>query len=214
MSPLLTALASWATTIMIAVAPHSPYLSSFSRTAEGLATAAVEAPVFAGEHGAEQTLALELAIALGESGFRVDAPGDCRGLPPGSPKCTPERASSFGLFQINKGNLAWLGAAREDLVGEPLVQARLALKLVRQSFKNCAGRPLVERLGWYANGGDGCAESSAGRARMKHAQTILAQHPFVFPKIECEQGYQPWRGTCVGNAEYIERNLAGEVTKP
>lgn len=185
MTPLASALALWATSIMNQLAPSSPHASTFSHTAEGMAIAAVETPVFAGEQGPVRTLALELAIALGESGFNPHATGDCPNLPPGSPRCSMERhAQSLGLFQIGKSNLRWLGLAEDDLVGEPLVQARAALKLVAQSFKVCVNKPVDERLGWYARGGDGCQESGAGRARMRHARSILATHPFTPPSPE------------------------------
>jgi len=170
-------LVSWALTAAINLAaPGSP--PSLDRVADGVVTAAEENPAFAGEDGVAQTVAVLLAIAWRESGFKVAAAGDCPGLAPGSRECTADkRAQSLGLFQIGRGNAGWLGVSVADLTGEPVVQARIALRMVRTSFKICATRPLEERLGWFHHGHEGCSDSSAGRARMRLAREILRRWP-------------------------------------
>lgn len=171
----MTPLAAWALSVMVGLAASSPYRATFDATAEGLVEAAQAAPLFTGDQGVEQTIAVELAIAFRESGFKVDATGDCNGLPAGSPLCPRARAMSLGLFQISRFNAPWLGVTADDLVGPPKTQATLALVMIRRSFQICVNKPLEERLGWYAVGGEGCKDSGAGRARMRLAKSILVR---------------------------------------
>lgn len=172
-------LATWAAMVMVGLASDvSPYRGTFETTAAGIADAATEAPLFAGDLGVEQTIAVLLAIAWKESSFNTQAAGDCPDLPAGSPLCTLALgARALGLFQVWKTNAPPLNVDVDDLLGPPKHQASIALRMVKTSFRICAGRPLEERLGWYHRGGTSCPDSAAGRGRMWLAKSILARWP-------------------------------------
>ena len=97
-----------------------------------------------------RTAALMAAVAYRESTARPSAAGDCRGLPPGSPDCTPAKARSFGAFQqwIDPGNHSVSGLRGIELLGRVDLQANDALEMLHQSFRACREYPLA----WYAHG--------------------------------------------------------------
>jgi len=90
------------------------------------------------------------AIAYHESRFKADAVGD--------------HGQSLGLFQVSKH---W------NPGDTPEEQARVAAQLVRRSFAVCRGKPLEERLGWYASGGLSCGRPESSRIRMGLAARLM-----------------------------------------
>lgn len=97
-----------------------------------------------------RTAALMAAVAYRESTARPHAAGDCRGLEPGSPKCTPEKARSFGAFQqwIDPGNRSRSGLRGSEFLERADLQAKDALEMLHASFHACHAYPLA----WYAHG--------------------------------------------------------------
>lgn len=176
----MTVSTSWVLSLVVGLQPHAAWSNTYPRTAEAIARQATLHPVFQGSDGPERSAALLVAIARYESNFRIDAGGDCDLSDPKTGLCAKgheKTASSLGLFQINKSNFVWLGVTREQMTTDPDVQAATALRVIQQSFKNCAGKPLIERLGWYHYGHEGCAESAEGRTRMRLAIKLFSEHP-------------------------------------
>lgn len=121
--------------------------------APAIAEAALKRPL---EGSAPRMAALLVAVAWRESRFDVAAKGD--------------GGQSLGAWQISR---AWV----RDAPGLD-AEARLATKLVVESFRICASRPLAERLSWYAWGRAGCDHAhAASRARMSLAARLLREHP-------------------------------------
>jgi len=105
--------------------------------------AAAEADPLLGD--AKYTASLLTYWSLQESHFKRDAVGDHGG--------------SFGLMQVGKfwGDTSIAGA----------------LKLMHDSFRICAKRPLAERAAWYAAGGTGCERRlGLSRSRMLAAKAL------------------------------------------
>ncbi len=121
-----------------------------------------EAPLFAGEHGREQTAALLVSVAYYESAFRLDVDtGANRG--DGGRSCT--------LWQMQRGR-----AECDRLVTNRREAAREAIRLVRRSMLACASHPMLERLAAYASGSCG-AGLEASRLRMRKARRLFDSHP-------------------------------------
>jgi hypothetical protein len=160
--------------MMLLAEPHSPFVSTFEKTAEAIADAANASPVFDGEDGTDRTAALLVSVAWYESRFQVDAAGDCaKKTAVGT--CAGGKPRSFGLFQIHESNHAWLGVTREQITADPEVAAAAALKMIHASFVICRARPLEGRLGWYARGGSGCPEESReSKHRVLKARWLFA----------------------------------------
>lgn len=132
---------AWLLTIMLAVAPpgRTPWRESeeagrarYMEIAADIETVvAAEPPMFSGAHGRELTGLLVLAIAVHESGLRLDVDtGATRGG--GKDVC---------LMQLR----GFRPTDRRDCLRE-------GLRLARKSFAACAGKPLRERLAAYASG--------------------------------------------------------------
>ena len=111
-----------------------------------------------------RTAALMAAVAFRESTARSRAAGDCRGLPPGSPQCTPEKARSFGAFQqwIDPGNKSLSGLRGVDFLDRADLQAKDAIGMMHTSFKACREFPLA----WYAHGRDAREACEDRRSQM------------------------------------------------
>lgn len=119
--------------------------------AEAIAAAAEERPLAGDPHKMGAVL---VAIAWAESRYKLDAVGD--------------GGQSLGPWQLSK---AW--HPPPDLEG----QAKLAASLVDRSWSICKSRPLVERLGWYTQGGNGCRGIAASRWRVGMALSLLKDFP-------------------------------------
>jgi hypothetical protein len=183
---MLEALAAYLLKAMVAFVPvgmHAYYETGtgarYAEIAADIADVALtDEPAFKGELGRVKTALLLTAIASYESNF--DARTD-RGLSvrPGD----NDRGAAVGLWQTHLyAPLLPEGWTREDLASDRKKAARFALRMVRESFRVCAGRPAVELLGWYTRGGNGCAPSVKGEHRMSRAMRWLEAHPFVVAK--------------------------------
>lgn len=127
--------------LMMLLQPGSPWKHTYIDTADAIATAAKEHPLYRDDHGFK-TAALLVAIAFHESVFKQDAVNPDVG------------GDSIGLFQVNVSNLPALKMTREELF-DPLTGARAALTVLRWSFAACRELPENERLSLYT-GGPGC----------------------------------------------------------
>lgn len=137
-------------TIMVALQPSAPWRDSYEKTAIGIYEGAQAEPIFSGEYGIQRTIALDIAIAWFESRFNPQAVGD--------------KGKSWGLYQVQ-------GHGQSDDVK---TQTIIANKMVLQSFRVCKSKPLDERLGWYAAGGNDCERGlRESRHRMGKAQWIF-----------------------------------------
>ena len=156
-------------------AAASPWRSSYERTARAIAKASEAQPLFAGEDGPEKTAALVVSVAWFESRFQPDALGDHERLADGR-KGEP---TSFCAMQINRTNLAGLGVSREKLLGDIDACIGAGLRLMRASFRVCAGQEVERRLDWYAVGGNACTRPprDEGAHRMRKGMWLFSSVP-------------------------------------
>jgi hypothetical protein len=146
-----------------------------------------ESPVFQGPIGRAKTLALVLAIADSESGFRrtVDS-GEVRG-DKGNSWCLmqiwvgQDKSKTRSEFNIDIESKFWkrapkgFGYGGEDMVADRKVCFRVALHMIRRSFASCYNNPVSERLAIYASG-QGCdVGKDASKNRVGKAINWLAR---------------------------------------
>jgi len=150
---------------------------SIARDAISVAYDPAEAPLFPGPYGRAKTLATMLGIADSESGFRKDvdtgsgsqAKGDS-----GASWClmqvqlgvavngkSPNRVVlKGGVYEFAYDGVSGFGG--EDLVRNRKACFRVALHIMRDSFRQCADLPVDERLAIYTSG-----NHDSGRAASK-----------------------------------------------
>lgn len=166
----------WVLAVMRAIQPHAPplILNTYPETAEAIAEAATNDPLFPGEDGPVRTAAVLVAIAFYESNFDRTAIGD--------------HGKSFGLFQISGAHVPGLVA---NVLLVPREAAPVAIKLIRTSLRVCGEFPWNERLGWFGAGGVGCKEAGrrVTRSRMFLAEKILKDETMkmLIAKNEAEE---------------------------
>ena len=137
-------------TVMVLLQPQAPWKDDYEQISRGLLSGATTAPVFDGEYGVQRTLALDISLAWFESRFDRHATGD--------------NGAAHGLYQVH--------AKEAETVEAQTIEAN---KLIKASFRICRNRPLEERLGWYASGGNGCDRPGglkASRHRMLKAMWL------------------------------------------
>lgn len=79
-------------------------------------------------------------FAARESGYRIDAAGDCPGMRPGDPKCTVELgALSFGAWQSPVARTPKTAASKFALA---MAQAKVALTIFQASAEMCPSHPV------------------------------------------------------------------------
>jgi hypothetical protein len=157
---------AWILTLMIALQPHAPWLSTYPETADAIARASIAEPLFAGKDGPARTAALLVAIGWFESRFQADAVGD--------------HGRSVCLVQIGESNFKALGVTRETMLTSVATCIHAGITMIRESMAACKARPLDERLGHYAAGGNGCSNEgglTASRHRMLLAKRLFASVP-------------------------------------
>lgn len=89
-----------------------------------------------------------------------------------NPQATHDQGSGYGLFGTHGSTLG--REVPKDLLG----QVGALHELMSMSFRICQARPLEERAGWYAAGGEGCERRlGLSRARVWEAQRLLRSHP-------------------------------------
>lgn len=141
---------AWILAAMVLLQPSAPWKDSYEHTAKGILEGATSEPIFRGDGGVFRTVALDVSLAWFESRFNPVALGD--------------KGRSWGLYQFQDH-------------GKPegvKAQTIIANRLIRESFRICAARPLEERLGWYAAGGNGCDRGlTHSRHRIWKAQWLI-----------------------------------------
>jgi hypothetical protein len=149
----------WILSLMTALQPDAPWKDTYQATADAIDTAVAEQPsLFGDDHeGRAKTAAVLVALAWAESTFKPNAVG---------------AGGVRGLYQAGgKGNLT-----------DPLKASRVALTMLRESFRLCRARPVEERLAIYAAGGTSCKEMSArtlekSRFRVGKALSLVKRLP-------------------------------------
>jgi hypothetical protein len=151
-------LTAWILSLMTLLQPEAPWADTYPATASAIDQAVHEqAALFPEPDARAKTAALLVALAWAESTFKPTAVG---------------RGGVRGLYQIGaKGKLS-----------DPLVASRVALDLLRESFRICAARPVNERLAVYAAGGTSCKDPGAGplaksRYRVMKGLWLVKQRP-------------------------------------
>jgi hypothetical protein len=159
---------SWILSLMLVLQPQAPWSDTYPATASAIDQAVQEQPSLfpADADGRAKTAAVLVALAWAESTF--------------NPKAT-SRSGVRGLFQVG---------GRGDL-SDPLKASRVALELVRESFRLCSARPVEERLAVYAAGGVSCKDPGAealkkSRYRVMKGLWLVKHHPPPGPPPQLE----------------------------
>lgn len=159
MSITATLSAPWVLSLITAMAAKEgplPWADQLPLEAEAIATQASEHPL-PGVTPAF-TAALDTVMGWHESRF--------------NPWAEHDHGAGFGLFGTHAATLGRQVPA--DLGG----QVGALHELMTTSFTICRERPLEERIGWYAAGGEGCERRlGLSRARVWEAQRLLRAHP-------------------------------------
>lgn len=153
MSALAATILAWMLTLQ--PARITPWASTYEATATAIASVVEsEPPLFDKDATRVRTAALLVSLAWFESRFDVRAVGD--------------HGSAHGLYQVHdRGELA-----------DPAEATRVALDMVRASFRACRGRDRDELLGWYAAGGPDCTRGlRESRNRLALARRLAAKAP-------------------------------------
>jgi hypothetical protein len=153
-------LTAWILSLMIALQPTAPWSDTYAATARAIDQVVQEQPsLFTDDlEGRQKTAAVLVSIAWFESTFKPNAVGG---------------GGRFrGLYQVG---------GRGDQ-SDPVVASRIALTLVRESFRLCAARPAEERLAYYAAGGISCRSVTPdavakSRYRVLKAMWLVKHHP-------------------------------------
>lgn len=154
-------LEAWILTLMLALVPHAAWSDTYARTAHAIATAVeAEPPLFDGEHGREKTAALMVSVAFFEGTLNPRAIG---------------KLGERGMFQAMPGKLA-PEAFAPGFLDDADTQARVAIRMLRESLHECRALPLDDRLAFYASGSceKGHRESEN---RMQRAIYLVRKHP-------------------------------------
>lgn len=164
---MTNALAVWVLSIMHVLQPAAPWIDGYPETANAIAIAATNDPLYAGPHGAERTAAVLVSLSWFESRFDPAAVGD--------------GGASLCLGQVGGSNLKALGLTRDAVLSDRATCLRGVLSMIRTSVAVCRGRPLAESLGHYASGGRTCGGLVKSRHRMNLAAQLLREHPLLGP---------------------------------
>jgi hypothetical protein len=156
-------LTAWILSLLLIMQPTAPWSDTYEATARAIDQVVQEQPsLFTDDlEGRQKTAALLASLAWFESTLKPNAVGG--------------RGRFRGLYQTGGRT-----GANGDL-SDPVVATRVALALVRESFRLCAARPLDERLANYAAGGTTCRDVgdlalSKSRARVRKAMWLVKHH--------------------------------------
>lgn len=134
----------------------APWSDTYGETAVSIAKGCASAPLAGG--GRDWCSALLVEMAWHESRFNQ--------------KASHDGGAGYGLFGMQEGTLG--RKIPEDTDG----QVRAEIELLQTSFRICAKRPLEDRLGWYAAGGNGCEQRlELSKYRMHAAAQLLRANP-------------------------------------
>jgi hypothetical protein len=159
-------LTSWILSLMIALQPQAPWRDTYPTTASAIDQAVQEQPSLFPDDadGREKTAAILVALAWFESTFK--------------PNAVAAQGRLRGLYQIGgKGDLS-----------DPLRASRVALELIRESFRLCHSRPVGDRLAVYAAGGTSCKDPGTeplkkSRLRVSKGMWLLKKYPPPGPEL-------------------------------
>jgi len=145
---------AWVTSLVLALA-QTERVTPPDELAPAIAAAA-EAHPLVGHDGHARMAATLTALAWTESRFQLDAVGD--------------KGQSVSAWQVSRH---WKPPS--DVAG----QAKLAARLVTESFRSCSDHELNAKLSWYTAGGAGCPDAGARASswRMRLAKRLLHDHP-------------------------------------
>lgn len=152
-------------------------------------------PLFVGGTGRASTAATVLAIAFFESGFAHDVDvGPCYRGKPGTPffkRCDGGLAVGLMQVRVDGDTTSQLmhgveGLTRAEVFSDRKSMFRIGLHMVRKSFAACRKYGEDWSLNVYASGSckypDGRPSGlSVGRARLRLARKLLAEHPAPGP---------------------------------
>lgn len=176
---LLSAMVAW-----VPMAAHDFYQpraateETYRRIAEEVVEVVLEEePLFPdgdGQEGRAQTALLLAAVASYESQYNavVARGGSVR-------RGDNDNGAAVGPWQTHPyAPLLPEGWGRGDLAEDGHKAAAFALRMMRESFRACAALPVVDRLGWYAEGGAGCRPGLKSRWRVGRALRWWKAHPY------------------------------------
>jgi hypothetical protein len=145
----------WILFVMLMLQPNAPWKDTYAETAKAIAEVSHTNPLFEGEKGEQKTAALFVSLAWYESRF--------------NPKAIGDHGKSFGLYQ-QQGH---------GEISDSRVATEVAYNQIKTSFRVCNGKPIEDRLGWYAAGGPTCDYGlRESRHRMLKAFWLVGKFPF------------------------------------
>ena len=161
-------LTGWILSLMVALQPEAPWKDTYPATAAAINQVVSAQPsIFTDDHEGRAKIASVL-VAL---------PG-------------PSRHSSQPRL-ARTASAAFTRSAEKRDASDPLKASRVALDLVRESFRLCRARRVEERLAVYAAGGTSCKDPPAlalskSRFRIWKALVLVKQHPPPPPPLDVE----------------------------
>ena len=162
-----------------------------------------EPPLFKGPNGRYKTLALLLAVADSESGFRKDVDvgkGNYSKGDSGQSWCLEQVRLGVAtkgkthtrISLVDGGGIKYVydgtGYGGEDLVSDRKKCFRVALHIMRVSFDTCSGLDVEKRLSLYASGSCSLGWEASSR-RIKKAVKWLSISP---PPSDDESAVKVW----------------------
>lgn len=173
---LFSAMTAWVPIARTGTETAEQATKRYEVLAHSIATHALMSdPLFDGDGGHERTALLEASIASFESSFdsRIAVglsviPGDNDG------------GKAVGYFQLHP-NRGYFPYSRAELAASVDRQVEAASIMIHESWRVCEKQPIPFKLGWYASGGNGCARSTKGEARVKRAEKWWAEHALILP---------------------------------
>ncbi len=144
------------------------FADTYASTAAAIAKVASASPLPG--HTVEETAAEIVSVAWFESHFQPDAVGDCTDAKNFPVSCRKPGATphSFCAVQINETNFRGYGTTRAEVLGSIERCLEIGLRIMRDSYRVCAGRPAGEKLAFYAAGGYGCSTKKDATAKSSH----------------------------------------------
>jgi hypothetical protein len=159
---------AWVVGILTALEPSAPWKNTYDKTAEAIARASENEPLFpVDEKGEERTATLLVALAWYESRLK--------------PSAVSKNGRSYCLYQVDK---SYFPDPKQALVDQDLC-TRKAMEILRRSLQVCSSRAPQERLAIFMSGvcDRGGVES---RYRMFLANKLLKEHPMPPPPPRVE----------------------------
>lgn len=145
----------WILSLLLLLQPVAPWKDEYESVARAIDEASSANPIFDGQSGKEKTAAVLVSLAWFESRFNSKAVGD--------------HGKSFGLYQ-QQGH---------GEISDPFIASKVAIEQIKISFRVCSNKPIEEKLGWYAAGGNTCDGGlRESRHRMLKAFWLVNNYPY------------------------------------